>query len=75
MSEVNRPPGSVEFRVRPVFPTLVGEVDHPDPVALNTALAAFIHRVRDEAPPEQRATTISQGWRSTSDLLEHDVLL
>jgi hypothetical protein len=64
---------SAKVQIRPLFPTLVAEIDHPDPAPLNALLLAFIRRIRDEAPPEQRATTISQGWRSKADLLEHDV--
>lgn len=53
---------SAKVQMRSVFPTLVAEIDHPDPEPLNALLLAFIRRIRDEAPPEQRATTISQGW-------------
>jgi uncharacterized protein (TIGR02466 family) len=65
------PPAKVQ--IRPVFPTFVAEIDHPDPAPLNALLLAYIRRIRDESPPEQRATTIRQGWRSKADLLEHDV--
>ena len=64
---------STQLQIRSLFPTIVAEIDHPDPEPLNANLLRFIRRVRDEMPPEQRATTISQGWRSKSDLLEHDV--
>ncbi len=62
-----------EMRIRSIFPTIFAEIDHPEPEPLNANLLQFIHRIRDEMPSEQRATTICQGWRSRSDLLEHDV--
>jgi hypothetical protein len=66
-------PDSIEMRVRPVFPTLIAEFDHPNPDSLNQRLGSFVQGTRDSGPKENRATTISQGWRSKSDLLDYDV--
>ncbi len=64
---------SINMQIRPVFPTLIAEIDLLDSGPLNSLLLAFIRRIRDEAPQEQRATTINQGWRSKGNLLEYDV--
>ena len=66
-------PPEIKVHFRPLFPTLVAEIDHPDPGPLNSSLLAFIQQIREELPPEERATTINRGWRSKSNLLEHDV--
>ena len=64
---------SIKVQFRPLFPTLIAEIEHPDPGPLNSRLLAFIRKIRDELPPEERATTINRGWRSKSNLLDHDV--
>ena len=73
VADMTIPTSSMKVGLRRLFPTLVAEIDHPDPAELNVRLAAFIRRVRDEDPPEKRGSTVHGGWRSTSALLKHDV--
>ena len=62
----------IERRMRSVFSTLIAEFDHPKGEELNVSLAAFVHEVRDKGPKELRASTIRDGWRSSSELLDYD---
>jgi uncharacterized protein (TIGR02466 family) len=64
--------GQQTMQMRSIFPTPVGEYDHPDATSLNAGLTEFVHKVRDQGPTESRESAIRSGWRSRSDLLDYD---
>jgi len=61
------------MQIHALFPTLLGEAEHPDAAALNVDLAAYIrHRERSERD-RSPLTTVNEGWQSGLDLLEADL--
>jgi uncharacterized protein (TIGR02466 family) len=67
------PPPASGLRLHALFPTLVGEADHPDAEALNANLVDYVRWRERQEPDRSPLTTVNHGWQSGLDLLDADV--
>ena len=65
--------GARLLRTTPLFPTLLGEAEHPAPDALNRDLEEYIRRREASERGVSAFTTVNSGWQSSPDVFHDDV--